>query len=47
MKVDAFITFDSNFKKLKTIPILNPSNDIFQDSILQLKANYLKKLEKE
>lgn len=47
MKVDAFITFDSNFKKLKTIPILNPSNDIFQDSILQLKANYFKKLEKE
>ncbi|MHA1257592.1 MAG: type II toxin-antitoxin system VapC family toxin [Promethearchaeota archaeon] len=47
MKVDAFITFDSHFKKLKTIPILNPQNDIFQDSILQLKANYIKKMKKE
>jgi hypothetical protein len=31
---------------LRQIGFLNPSNDIFQDSILQLKANYLKKLEK-
>ena len=47
MKVDAFITFDSNFKKLKTIPILNPSNDKFQDSINQIKAKYLEKLKKK
>jgi predicted nucleic acid-binding protein len=43
MKVDAFITFDSNFKKLKTFPVLNPSDDKFQDNIRKIKVKYLKK----
>ena len=43
MNVDAFITFDSNFKKLKTIPIYNPSDDKFQDVIHQIKAQSLEK----
>ncbi|TFG04598.1 MAG: PIN domain-containing protein [Promethearchaeota archaeon] len=43
VKVDAFITFDSDFKKLTKIPILNPSDDKFKDSIKKLKVKYLKK----
>lgn len=43
MKVDAFITFDSHFSKFKTIPVLNPKEENFQDSINKLKEKYLKK----
>ncbi len=33
MNADAFITFDSDFKKLKKIPVLNPSQADFQKII--------------
>ncbi len=42
-KVDAFITYDSDFKKLKKIPIINPKKDNFQNSIKEIKENYMKK----
>jgi predicted nucleic acid-binding protein len=42
MNTEAFITFDSDFDKLEKIPILNPKKDHFQNSITQLKANYIK-----
>ncbi len=45
MKVDAFITYDSHFAKLKNIPILNPSVDNFQNSITQIKAKYIEEKE--
>lgn len=37
MNVDAFITFDSDFKKFKKIPVLNPKHSNFQKLILDLK----------
>ena len=45
MKVDAFITFDSDFAKLENIPILNPAHDDFQNSITLIKTSYIKKNE--
>ncbi|TFG23203.1 MAG: PIN domain-containing protein [Promethearchaeota archaeon] len=46
MKVDAFITYDSHFTKLKNIPILNPSQINFQNAIIQIKSKYSVKKEK-
>lgn len=45
MKVDAFITFDSDFAKLVNIPILNPAHDDFQNSITLIKTRHIKKNE--
>ncbi len=46
-KVDAFITYDGDFKKLKKIPIINPKKDDFKNSINEIKENYIKKTEKK
>jgi predicted nucleic acid-binding protein len=43
MNVDAFITFDSDFKKIEKIPVLNPSDENFQDIINQIKVKYTEK----
>ncbi|MHA1293024.1 MAG: type II toxin-antitoxin system VapC family toxin [Promethearchaeota archaeon] len=37
MNVDAFITFDKDFRKFKSIPVLNPSADDFKERINSLK----------
>ena len=37
MNVDAFITFDSDFNKLKKIPVINPKQANFQELIIDLK----------
>lgn len=42
MVVDAFITFDGDFNKLKEIPVLNPKNAGFQNLIAELKEKYQK-----
>ena len=46
MKVDAFITYDSDFTELKNIPILNPSQENFQNSISLIKTKYSEEKEK-
>jgi len=45
MKVDAFITFDSHFKKFKTLTVLNPSDDNFKNLITELLEKNKKKSE--
>ena len=45
-KVDAFITYDSDFAELKNIPILNPSQENFQNSISLIKTKHSKEKEK-
>jgi predicted nucleic acid-binding protein len=40
---DAFITFDSDFKRFGNIPVLNPKHNKFQNSIINLKNKYIKK----
>ncbi|MHA1725055.1 MAG: type II toxin-antitoxin system VapC family toxin [Promethearchaeota archaeon] len=43
MKVDVFITFDNDFKKLKKLPILNPSDKNFKNDLIKIKSKYIKK----
>lgn len=38
--VDAFITFDRDFNKLKEIPVLNPKNADFKNLIVEFKKKY-------
>ena len=37
MEVDVFISFDRDFKKLKFIPVLNPSEENFKEEISKIK----------
>lgn len=42
MNADAFITFDSDFEKLKNIQVWNPKQANFQSLIMKLKEKYQK-----